>query len=290
MTKAELIEEVSKVVEMTRKDSEEIVETIFDSIVGSLHKGEKIEIRGFGSFRTRQRQPRVGRNPKTGTRVEVPSKRIPYFKPSKELRDLVNQRSEAVSAATAGTPRLCRTGFCDSGRFHSPGTLGSRVQEHLWTPWRSKYIQGERQANGCVFCNAATGSNDAESLVVHRAEYSFVILNRYPYTSGHVMIAPYQHVSRLGQVEPVVTAEMMSLARNTEAILEQVYRPNGLNLGMNLGEAAGAGIEQHIHMHVLPRWTGDANFMTTIGHTRILPELLEDTYAKLAAAFSSPQS
>lgn len=99
MTKAELIEEVSKVVEMTRKDSEEIVETIFDSIVGSLHKGEKIEIRGFGSFRTRQRQPRVGRNPKTGTRVEVPSKRIPYFKPSKELRDLVNQTSQPTEAA-----------------------------------------------------------------------------------------------------------------------------------------------------------------------------------------------
>ena len=102
MTKAELIEEVSKVVEMTRKDSEEIVETIFDSIVGSLHKGEKIEIRGFGSFRTRQRQPRVGRNPKTGTRVEVPSKRIPYFKPSKELRDLVNQ--SAQSSAASGSP------------------------------------------------------------------------------------------------------------------------------------------------------------------------------------------
>jgi integration host factor subunit beta len=99
MTKAELIEEVSKVVEMTRKDSEEIVETIFDSIVGSLHKGDKIEIRGFGSFRTRQRQPRVGRNPKTGTRVEVPSKRIPYFKPSKELRDLVNQTSQPAETA-----------------------------------------------------------------------------------------------------------------------------------------------------------------------------------------------
>ncbi|HEX4769577.1 MAG TPA: HU family DNA-binding protein [Bryobacteraceae bacterium] len=99
MTKAELIEEVSKVVEMTRKDSEEIVETIFDSIVGSLHKGEKIEIRGFGSFRTRQRQPRVGRNPKTGTRVEVPSKRIPYFKPSKELRDLVNQTAQSPEGA-----------------------------------------------------------------------------------------------------------------------------------------------------------------------------------------------
>jgi integration host factor subunit beta len=106
MTKAELIDEVSKVVEMTRKDSETIVETIFDSIVNSLHKGEKIEIRGFGSFRTRQRQPRVGRNPKTGSRVEVPSKRIPYFKPSKELRDLVNHASHAarkdLAAESAG--------------------------------------------------------------------------------------------------------------------------------------------------------------------------------------------
>lgn len=98
MTKAELIDEVSKVVEMTRKDSETIVETIFDSIVNSLHKGEKIEIRGFGSFRTRQRQPRVGRNPKTGSRVEVPSKRIPFFKPSKELRDLVNQPAKGAQA------------------------------------------------------------------------------------------------------------------------------------------------------------------------------------------------
>jgi integration host factor subunit beta len=115
MTKAELIEEVSKVVEMTRKDSETIVETIFDSIVNSLHKGDKIEIRGFGSFRTRQRQPRVGRNPKTGSRVEVPSKRIPYFKPSKELRDLVNQSS----AAAAPEPQPAASG----GTGHNP--LGS---------------------------------------------------------------------------------------------------------------------------------------------------------------------
>jgi integration host factor subunit beta len=109
MTKAELIEEVSRVVEMTRKDSEEIVETIFDSIVGSLHKGDKIEIRGFGSFRTRQRQSRVGRNPKTGTRVEVPSKRIPYFKPSKELRDLVNG-SSATPAPETGTGSASNAG------------------------------------------------------------------------------------------------------------------------------------------------------------------------------------
>ena len=104
MTKAELIEEVSKVVEMTRKDSETIVETIFDSIVNSLHKGDKIEIRGFGSFRTRQRQPRVGRNPKTGSRVEVPSKRIPFFKPSKELRDLVNQTGKESPNSEAAAP------------------------------------------------------------------------------------------------------------------------------------------------------------------------------------------
>lgn len=110
MTKAELIEEVSRVVEMTRKDSEEIVETIFDSIVGSLHKGDKIEIRGFGSFRTRQRQSRVGRNPKTGTRVEVPSKRIPYFKPSKELRDLVNNTHSANASSSETAPAANNSG------------------------------------------------------------------------------------------------------------------------------------------------------------------------------------
>lgn len=119
MTKAELIEEVSNVVEMTRKDSETIVETIFDSIVNSLHKGEKIEIRGFGSFRTRQRQPRVGRNPKTGSRVEVPSKRIPFFKPSKELRDLVNHQTKAAtdgaSADTAATPPAASLDESNSG-------------------------------------------------------------------------------------------------------------------------------------------------------------------------------
>ncbi len=124
MTKAELIEEVSKVVEMTRKDSETIVETIFDSIVNSLHKGEKIEIRGFGSFRTRQRQPRVGRNPKTGSRVEVPSKRIPYFKPSKELRDVVNQsRSFADRCAiksSCAKPHSANLGIsCTGHRRHS---------------------------------------------------------------------------------------------------------------------------------------------------------------------------
>ena len=158
---------------------------------------------------------------------------------------------------------------------------------HLWTPWRSKYIQGDRKESGCIFCRAAENADhDAETLVVLRGERNFVILNRYPYTNGHVMIAPYQHVSRMAQVSSEVTAEMMQLARQAENVLQAVYHPNGLNLGMNLGEAAGAGIEQHIHLHVLPRWIGDANFMTTIGATRVLPETLDETFLKLRAAFA----
>jgi ATP adenylyltransferase len=160
---------------------------------------------------------------------------------------------------------------------------------HLWTPWRSKYIQEHKASNGCIFCAAAAGENDKEALVLFRGEHNFIILNRYPYTSGHLMIAPYAHVSRLNQIFPAVTQEMMELLRQGEDILQQTYRCNGLNLGMNLGEAAGAGIEEHIHMHLLPRWYGDANFMSVIGDTRVLPELLEDTYAKLAGKFALPR-
>ena len=158
---------------------------------------------------------------------------------------------------------------------------------HLWTPWRSTYMQEKKNKAGCIFCDAAVGSNDEETLVVYRAELSFVILNRYPYTSGHIMIAPYAHVSRLTQTATAASEEMMLLMRRAEDVIEEVYLPHGLNLGMNLGEAAGAGIEQHIHMHVLPRWMGDANFMTSVGGTRIIPESLNDTYAKMKKAFSN---
>ncbi len=159
---------------------------------------------------------------------------------------------------------------------------------HLWTPWRSKYIQEKKDKGRCIFCEAAASSEDRENLVVFRGRFCFVMLNRYPYTNGHVMIAPYEHVSRLNQSSEPATEEMMQLVRRGEEILEQVYRPAGLNVGMNLGEAAGAGIEQHIHMHLLPRWNGDANFMTSIAETRILPELLDDTYSKLVERFNGP--
>jgi ATP adenylyltransferase len=165
----------------------------------------------------------------------------------------------------------------------------------LWTPWRFSYIREQHLASGCIFCNAgrvngssnAPERDDQESLVVHRARYSFILLNRYPYTSGHVMIAPYQHVSRLSQVGDEVVEEIMRSAKRMESVLEQLYRPAGLNVGMNLGEAAGAGIEQHIHLHVLPRWHGDANFMTTIGDTRVLPELLEVSYSRIRGALAA---
>jgi ATP adenylyltransferase len=158
--------------------------------------------------------------------------------------------------------------------------------DHLWAPWRSTYVKEKRDPQACIFCVAAAGAADQENLIVYRGKLSFVILNRYPYTSGHLMIAPYEHVARLSQADEASVEEMMRIARRAENILETVYRADGLNIGMNLGEAAGAGIQQHIHLHILPRWVGDANFMTSVGATRVLPEALEETYAKLKRAFA----
>jgi ATP adenylyltransferase len=159
--------------------------------------------------------------------------------------------------------------------------------DYLWTPWRSTYIGSKDKSTDCIFCRAAASSDDEATLVVHRAKYNFVILNRYPYTSGHIMVAPYEHTSRLQGLSEIVTGEMMMLVRVAESVLENVYAPHGLNFGLNLGEAAGAGIEQHLHLHALPRWKGDANFMTSIGNTRIIPETLDETYRKIRMEFQS---
>jgi ATP adenylyltransferase len=158
---------------------------------------------------------------------------------------------------------------------------------YLWTPWRSAYMKEKKDKTRCIFCDAAADPRaDERNLVVFRGKLAFALLNRYPYTSGHLMIAPYVHVARLGDATEDTSAEMMDITRRAEQVLQEAYRPDGLNLGMNLGEAAGAGIEQHIHMHVLPRWKGDANFMTSVGDTRIIPEALEETYAKLRDGFA----
>jgi ATP adenylyltransferase len=156
--------------------------------------------------------------------------------------------------------------------------------DYLWTPWRYRYIAEAGNAVGCVFCNLPATNQDEESLIVLRGVKNFVILNRYPYTSGHVMIVPYAHTADFAGLDAATSAEMMQLAQRVQAALEAVYHPGGFNLGMNLGRSAGAGIADHLHLHLLPRWNGDTNFMTTVGETRMQPEELSTTYARLRKA------
>jgi ATP adenylyltransferase len=137
----------------------------------------------------------------------------------------------------------------------------------------------------CVFCAIAAEDRDEANLIVYRGASNFIVLNKFPYTSGHLMVVPYAHASELSGVDEATSGEMMSMVRRAEANLRELYRPGGLNVGMNIGESAGAGIAGHIHMHVLPRWHGDANFMTTVAETRVLPEELAITWARLRAAF-----
>ena len=158
----------------------------------------------------------------------------------------------------------------------------------LWSPWRYDYITGNagRKTAGCVFCEMLKNSaSDEEKFILKRAEFNFVVLNIYPYTSGHLMIVPYAHHAQLSDADKATTDEMMDLTKTAQAALKEVYLPDGINLGMNLGRAAGAGVADHFHMHVLPRWVGDVNFMTAIGQTRTLPETLPDTYRKLKEKF-----
>jgi ATP adenylyltransferase len=187
--------------------------------------------------------------------------------------------------------------------------------DYLWTPWRYAYLvddpgspkggrKGVPQALAawpgdcdCVFCNliAATqfavehgmtpADADRAANIVLRAEHSFICLNAFPYTSGHVMIVPYAHQETLAALEQEAALEMMKLAQRTDAVLRQVYSPQGINMGINLGQAAGAGIAAHLHLHALPRWLGDSNFMTVIAETRVLPELLDTTWQRLRQEF-----
>jgi ATP adenylyltransferase len=159
--------------------------------------------------------------------------------------------------------------------------------DYLWTPWRYAYITSADAATGCIFCEQPRCNDDRSTLIVDRGRHCFTILNAFPYTSGHVMIVPYQHVDQLAMLPADAAQEMMALAQKMERALRQVYRPDGLNMGMNIGKAAGAGIAGHIHMHVLPRWVADANFVSVIGETRVLPEALETTWERLKSALAA---
>ncbi|MDW8304057.1 MAG: HIT domain-containing protein [Acidobacteriota bacterium] len=152
----------------------------------------------------------------------------------------------------------------------------------LWSPWRYDYISAQvGKVEGCVFCNILDQGKDEENFILVREKFNFVILNIYPYTSGHLMIVPYKHIAELDHAEKVITDEMMDLAKRCHRAIREVYKPDGINLGMNFGKAAGAGVSGHFHMHILPRWVGDVNFMTAVGQTRTIPESLVDTYRKL---------
>ncbi|MBX3049806.1 MAG: HIT domain-containing protein [Anaerolineales bacterium] len=158
--------------------------------------------------------------------------------------------------------------------------------QRLFSPWRKPYIQRDKSKAGeCVFCAALKKPDGPENLILHRGEKAFVMLNRFPYTSGHLLALPFEHIAQLEQLTPQTRAELFELANTAVGVLRSVYAPGGFNLGANLGAAAGAGIEEHLHLHVLPRWNGDTNFMSALGQTRVLPETLEETWERLKAAW-----
>lgn len=186
--------------------------------------------------------------------------------------------------------------------------------DHLWTPWRYAYVTAANGPGrlgvpaslgkwpgdlGCVFCNLVASIDyaiehgmerdraEAAGGLILRARHCFICLNAFPYTSGHVMMMPYAHVDRLAALPRGAAHELMDLAQRTERALEQVYKPQGFNFGLNVGHSAGAGVAGHIHLHAMPRWTGDTNFMTTVGETRVLPENLETTWKRLRAGFKA---
>jgi ATP adenylyltransferase len=183
------------------------------------------------------------------------------------------------------------------------------VENYLWTPWRMQYIAGTGKARGeqaassgqqavvskqedeltpmempeCVFCDrvALPPERDRESLILLRADRSFIILNLYPYNSGHLMVVPYKHTADFAGLEAAVVNEIMELVQRMVRVIEAEYSPQGFNIGMNLGRVAGAGVADHVHMHLVPRWAGDTNFMPIVGQTKVMPELLETTYDRL---------
>ena len=161
--------------------------------------------------------------------------------------------------------------------------------DYLWTPWRYAYIaeaaKNEAPDARCIFCELPKLA-DREAKIVYRGTYCYIILNRFPYTSGHVMVVPFAHLDEFGKLPMAMATELVALSQQTERALRQVYSPDGINLGMNIGRAAGAGVAGHVHMHVLPRWVGDTNFMTACGESRVLPEALDETWQKLAAALA----
>jgi ATP adenylyltransferase len=159
--------------------------------------------------------------------------------------------------------------------------------ERIWAPWRLEYVKdaSKDSAEECIFCAKPAAGDDEANLIVHRGERCFVILNLYPYTNGHLMVAPYEHVASLPALDSDTVGEMMALSQQAMRLLEERYSPHGYNVGFNQGRVAGAGVEHHIHMHVVPRWGGDTNFMPVLADVRVMPQTLDQTYEALRGGF-----
>ena len=158
--------------------------------------------------------------------------------------------------------------------------------ERIWAPWRMSYVSNNTVDKSCFFCPDATGRNDRQRLILVRSDHSLIMLNRYPYTGGHLMVAPLRHTAELDDLSDVELLDLVHVLRRGRALLRQVANPDGFNVGINLGSAAGAGLEEHLHIHIVPRWNGDSNFMTVVGEVRVIPDELMAAYDRLSAALA----
>jgi ATP adenylyltransferase len=168
-----------------------------------------------------------------------------------------------------------------------PLVCGDVANYRIWAPWRLEYVKDAAKDTdeGCIFCTAPAEDDDRGNLIVHRGERCYVILNKFPYTNGHLMVAPYAHLATLPDLDAESVAEMMALAQKAITVLDEVYEPQGYNAGLNQGRIAGAGFADHIHLHVVPRWAGDTNYMPVLADTRVMPQSLEDSYDSLVGKF-----
>ncbi len=166
-------------------------------------------------------------------------------------------------------------------------TMRGVANQRIWAPWRLPYVKDASKdaEEGCIFCTKPSEADDEANLIVHRGERCFVILNLFPYTNGHLMIAPFDHIATLQELDGPTVAEVMALAQRAITALDQTYQPQGYNVGVNQGRIAGAGFDSHIHLHVVPRWAGDTNFMPVLADTRVMPQSLKDSYDALKGAF-----
>ncbi len=160
------------------------------------------------------------------------------------------------------------------------------MADNLWAPWRMEYVQSLKSGEGCIFCNKSPKSSDRDKLIIYRGENVFVLMNLYPYNNGHILVAPYQHVADFDALESETQLEMMKMITTGMGIMRENFRAGGFNFGANQGAAAGAGIEEHLHLHLVPRWQGDTNFMPVLGHTKVMVQTLTETRDTLAEAYT----